>query len=645
MPAINLSPLTAEQEALDRRRKMAEAMQQQAILPIEMPTVPGAKVSHLQGLAKLFQAYIAKQDLDKAQEEKKQYEADTMGDFAKILRNTGKYETIPGTPAVPKQTTDVVEPNIANQNLQAVAARQMTRDPNAPISPFERQIGEDERAQISQLPMESTQTKVMPAVAGTPDRQVPLLSPELLSDPNFMKTSSGRMMLAQALMQQQEQQQAKAEKALEIKSRNPDEELYRTVDGEVKIVSPAKPKAISPKWEKFSKYDTNGQEIIGLIDKNAADPLATFIQGAKKPEELVAVNTTNEQGEAVTRYFKKSDPLLKSGVPKPFVGILGDLQAAGVLPTNWKENPAIVDLVNTSFINKAGGITPKNVFDFKLALADLNIKKASLADQGIKANVAIPAAPAASSGVLNPIQNANQPAVILPVVNTNQKGNAKYTSLNAVSPAQAASAPPPTEIPPAAGISPRDMREIEKQKLLSANKDMTETQSNAALFGGSMAQANATMMDLEKSGTVKNAVIPAMMQSLVGLVPLGVGEKVADQIETIARLDPTSLVGPDQNQQRLAQAQLAFAMAWLRKTSGAAFGASEVSNTIKEFFPMIGEGDKVIKQKREARERAIDGMRLGTTKEGQAYIDKYMGGQPKTSLGSGADPLGLRGGK
>jgi hypothetical protein len=645
MPAINLSPLTAEQESLDRRRKMAEAMQQQAILPIEMPNVPGAKVSHLQGFAKLLQGYIAGKNLEKAEEEKKQYEADTMGDLAKIYRNINEYETIPGTPAVPAQTTDVIEPNIANQNLQAVAARQMTRDPNAPISPFERQIGKDERAQIGQLPLESTQTRVTPAVAAVPDRKVPLLSFDSFNDPNFMKTGAGRMMLAQALMQRQAQQQAKAEKALEIKSRNPEEELYRTVDGKVEIVSPAKSKAISPKWEKFSKYDTNGQEIIGLIDKNAADPFATFIQGAKKPEDLVSVDTTNEQGQAVTRYFNKSDPLLKSGVPKPFVGILGDLQAAGVLPTNWKENPAIVDLVNTSFINKAGGITPKNVFDFKLALADLNIKRASLADQGINANVAIPAAPAASSGVLNPIQNANQPAVSLPVVNPNQKGNAKYTSLNAVSPAQAASAPPPTEIPPASGLSPRDMREIEKQKLLSANKDMTETQSNAALFGGSMAQANATMMDLEKSGTVKNAVIPAMMQSLVGLVPLGVGEKVADQIETIARLDPTSLVGPDQNQQRLAQAQLAFAMAWLRKTSGAAFGASEVSNTIKEFFPMIGEGDKVIKQKREARERAIDGMRLGTTKEGQAYIDKYMGGQPKTSLGSGADPLGLRGGK
>ena len=639
MPAINLSPLTSEQESLDRRRKMAEAMQQQAILPIEMPNVPGAKVSHLQGFAKLLQGYIAGKNLEKAEKEKKQYEADTMADYAKVIDLMGQTETVPGAVISP-----AVEPQPIPENIAQQAELERLSQPKALFEAKAAYGGNPILANAEQIKTLPTMTEAQ-AEERAPSQQIPALKASMLKDAKFTQTSEGRRMLAQALVQQQAQEQAKAEKALEIKSRNPDEDLYRTVDGKVEIVSPAKSKAILPKWEKFSKYDTNGQEIIGLIDKNAADPFATFIQGAKKPEDLVAVNTTNEQGQAVTRYFNKSDPLLKSGVPKPFVGILGDLQAAGVLPTNWKENPAIVDLVNTSFINKAGGITSKNVFDFKLALADLNIKRASLADQGINANVAIPAAPTASSGILNPIQNPNQPAVNLPVVNTNQKENAKNTSLNAASPAQAASAPSPIDIPPASGLSPRDMREIEKQKLLSANKDMTETQSNAALFGGSMAQANATMMELEKSGTVKNAVIPAMMQSLVGLVPLGVGEKVADQIETIARLDPTSLVGSDQNQQRLAQAQLAFAMAWLRKTSGAAFGASEVSNTIKEFFPMIGEGDKVIKQKREARERAIDGMRLGTTKEGQAYIDKYMGGQQKTSSGGGADPLGLRGGK
>jgi hypothetical protein len=335
------------------------------------------------------------------------------------------------------------------------------------------------------------------------------------------------------------------------------------------------------------------------------------------------------------------------------VGILGDLQVAGALPKNWKENPAIVDLVNTSLVNKAGGITPKNVFDFKVALADLGIKKATLADQGISANVAIPTAPAPTTGVLGAIQNqpVSQPAiptaqaapVVAPAVPPRSRA---YTPLNAptapaVAPAPAP-APAPTEMPAMSGLSPRDQREVAKQKLMSANKDMTETQSNAALFGGAMAQANATMRELEKAGTVKNAVIPAMMQSLVGLVPLGVGEKVADQIESIARTDPTSLVGPNADQQRLAQAQIAFATAYLRKTSGASFGASEVSNTIKEFFPMIGEGDKVIKQKTEARERAIEGMKISTTKEGQAYIDRYMGGQPQAPSGGGADPLGLR---
>jgi hypothetical protein len=294
MPTINLSPFTAEQAAIERRRKMAEALQQQAQQPMELPTTPGVQLSPLGGLAKVFQSYMGARAEQQALADQKKYEADTMGDFAKILRNTGKYETIAGTPAVPEQTTTTIEPNIANQNLQAVAARQMARDPNAPVSPFERQIGEDERAQISQLPLESTQTMVTPAIAGTPDRQIPLLSPELLSDPNFMKTSSGRMMLAQALMQQQAQQQAKAEKALEIRSRDPDQELYRMVDGKIEIVSPSKPKAILPKWEKSSKFDDDGKEIMGWVNTNASDIPASFVQGAVKPAMTEAQRLESE---------------------------------------------------------------------------------------------------------------------------------------------------------------------------------------------------------------------------------------------------------------------------------------------------------------------------------------------------------------
>ena len=344
MPAINLSPLTSEQEAVDRRRKMAEAMQQQAILPIEMPNVPGAKVSHLQGFAKLLQGYIAGKNLEKAEEEKKQYEADTMGDFAKILQNTGKYQTIPGTPAVPAQTTNVIEPNIANQNLQAVAARQMTRDPNAPISPFERQIGEDERAQISQLPLDSTQTRVTPAVAAVPDRQVPLLSPELINDPNFMKTSAGRMMLAQALMQQQAQEQAEALRKREaeqaIVKLGPEDTAGRIVDGKFVPLVTGKPKIEYTKVE--MRDPATGQPMIKYVDKTKLGELGNILA--------------------------------------PYTGMIADLVQAQNLPAAIQNNPEALRLIG-GFLGKQGGDV--TAADFAKVMIGLDETNARLRNESI----------------------------------------------------------------------------------------------------------------------------------------------------------------------------------------------------------------------------------------------------------------------
>ena len=594
MPDINLNPYTAESEAIAKRLRMAEMLAQQSMQPMALPQQPGVRVSHASGLAKILDAYTAGKEAKAAKAEQKalaeKYQGDISNDFQAMIRAL-QAPAQAGQPAV-EPTFQEGQSTITQGGQAAISARP-----------------------AGYLPAEG-----LAGIKTEPVRQA---------------------YMAQLLAQAAPKAPIKA---------GPGDVFLDPVTLKPLSTIPEK-----PSWERYSKFSDTGQEITGLINKNAPAPLDTFVEGARKPEDLVSVETTNDQGQPVTRYFKKSDPLLTAGVPKPLVGILGDLQVAGALPKNWKENPAIVDLVNTSLVNKAGGITPKNVFDFKVALADLGIKKTTLADQGISANVAIPTAPTPTTGVLGAIQNqpVSQPAiptaqaapVVAPAAAVPPRSRV-YTPLNAptapaVAPAPAP-APAPAEMPAMSGLSPRDQREVAKQKLMSANKDMTETQSNAALFGGAMAQANSTMRELEKAGTVKNAVIPAMMQSLVGLVPLGVGEKVADQIESIARTDPTSLVGPNADQQRLAQAQIAFATAYLRKTSGASFGASEVSNTIKEFFPMIGEGDKVIKQKTEARERAIEGMKISTTKEGQAYIDRYMGGQPQAPSGGGADPLGLR---
>ena len=184
--------------------------------------------------------------------------------------------------------------------------------------------------------------------------------------------------------------------------------------------------------------------------------------------------------------------------------------------------------------------------------------------------------------------------------------------------------------------------------LMGKGTAMTETQSNAAMFGGAMAQAQNTIKQLEKSGTVKNAVVPGLLTGLAQMVPFGVGENIGNVIQSTFNADPTGLIGPNSNQQKLAQSQLAFATAYLRKTSGAAFGASEISNTIKEFFPLVGEGDKVIAQKAAARERAVEGMKISTTKEGRKYIEGYGGGGAPAAVGGGGipnatptNPLGL----
>ena len=182
--------------------------------------------------------------------------------------------------------------------------------------------------------------------------------------------------------------------------------------------------------------------------------------------------------------------------------------------------------------------------------------------------------------------------------------------------------------------------------LMGKGTAMTETQSNAAMFGGAMAQAQNTIKELEKSGTVKNAVVPGVLTGLAQMIPFGVGENIGNVIQSTFNADPTGLIGPNAAQQKLGQAQLAFATAYLRKTSGAAFGASEISNTIKEFFPLVGEGEKVIAQKAAARERAIEGMKISTGKEGRKYIEGYGGGGAPAGGGgipnaTATNPLGL----
>ena len=71
MATVNLSPYTAESEAIARKLRMAEALGQKAAQPLEMPTMPGVKISPYAGLAKIFDEYIAGRDERAAKAESK----------------------------------------------------------------------------------------------------------------------------------------------------------------------------------------------------------------------------------------------------------------------------------------------------------------------------------------------------------------------------------------------------------------------------------------------------------------------------------------------------------------------------------------------------------------------------------------------
>jgi hypothetical protein len=292
MADINLSPLTAEQAALNRRRKMAEAMQQQAILPIEMPNVPGVRISPYQGLAKLLQGYLAGKKLEKADTEQQKQQSDYLSDVGYILQNIGK--TTEGSPEIPEKIETIRTPIAANQNLQEVALRQtLMRDPNAAINPFEKQIDRSQLEGIAKLPLESFEEKVTPRVPAVPPR--PILSTDLLMGNNakgiLSGGTAGKLALAQALMQQKTLEQAAALEAKKVKSRNPEEELYKYVNGEYVVVSPGKPKGEF--FQPVTELDAQGKPITVAYDKGGNRKIIDT-QGAYTPNQWNSMSVADK---------------------------------------------------------------------------------------------------------------------------------------------------------------------------------------------------------------------------------------------------------------------------------------------------------------------------------------------------------------
>jgi len=128
MPDINLSPYTAESQAIAQRMRMAELLGQQAMQPIEVPQQAGVKFSPYQGLAKLLQGYtsgmLQKKGLEQQQALAEKYQASNKADIGSFL------EAMQGAP----ERAQRLDP----QEVQQMADQGTPMPPNMPAQAPDR---------------------------------------------------------------------------------------------------------------------------------------------------------------------------------------------------------------------------------------------------------------------------------------------------------------------------------------------------------------------------------------------------------------------------------------------------------------------------------------------------------------------------
>ncbi len=150
--------------------------------------------------------------------------------------------------------------------------------------------------------------------------------------------------------------------------------------------------------------------------------------------------------------------------------------------------------------------------------------------------------------------------------------------------------------------------------------NLNESQGNATTYGMRMSQAHEILKPLENAGLKDTGKIRAGVSGTLGAVPL-IGETLARGSDNIFNTLPTVLGGLNEDQQRTIQARVNFITAILRKESGASISPTEFATAEKNYFPAPGDPPSIVKQKQDAREAAIEGMKLQAG-PGKKFIGK-----------------------
>lgn len=120
----------------------------------------------------------------------------------------------------------------------------------------------------------------------------------------------------------------------------------------------------------YSEVEKDGNVVIIDMNLPADQRLANAQIKGPVRNNLEKITTTDASGREVSRYVDKTTLATLGDIPAPYKGFMSDLAEAGQLPANWQSVPQIAGLVRENLINKAGGITPKDLANLKVRIAE-----------------------------------------------------------------------------------------------------------------------------------------------------------------------------------------------------------------------------------------------------------------------------------
>lgn len=187
---------------------------------------------------------------------------------------------------------------------------------------------------------------------------------------------------------------------------------------------------------------------------------------------------------------------------------------------------------------------------------------------------------------------------------------------------------------PAAPVDPykiRDQQIQEKKEARDAQKDAITTQKDIIDLKERTKKfedgdvATAVGEERKAAAFLIRALGANDSYEGIGIGPRSlVGQGLADTVPSVLNVLP-GFIGNSQDRQVSDTNQDEFIAASLRQDSGAAIPEEEMERQRRIYFPMPGDGEDVIEAKRQARIRAIEGLKQSSGKLLDETIARYQG--------------------